>query len=267
MNFKTIITLAAVSISQSLYAGTDYKQMVVVPAGEFTMGCKESDGILCAPGTEEHKVFVNSYKIDKYPVTFDRYQACIDDGSCTEPYYGAACNYQMAWSGNHPANCITFKQAESACAYEGKRLPTEAEWVKAARGPKANLFPWGNKPEPSCDRVVMSQRVGKNTIGPGCGAGTSQTVDSKPKGASYYGVMDMAGNVFEWTSDWYSENYFKQSPYKNPKGPATGLTKVLRGSAWTAKYRDGLALTVRFPYAPAGQGYIVGARCAQTANE
>lgn len=258
------IAVGAFSFAQALYGEVEHKEMVTIPAGEFSMGCKASDGVYCSPGSEVHKVYLDDYKIDKYLVTFERYQACIDDGYCTEPYYGAACNYQMKWSANHPANCITFKQAEMVCAYEGKSLPTEAEWAKAARGPKANLFPWGNKPEPSCDRVVMNQRVDGNKIGPGCGAGTTQAVGSKPKGASHYGVMDMAGNVFEWTSDWYSESYFKNSPYKNPKGPKSGDSKVLRGSAWTAKYRDGLALTVRWPYAPAGQGYIVGARCAQS---
>lgn len=240
----------------------NHKEMIVIPAGEFEMGCKPSDGVYCLPGTTPHKVLLAKFKMDKYLMTFARYQACIDAGKCTEPYMGGACNYGMNWSANHPVNCITYEQAERACAFEDKRLPTEAEWAKAARGHKSFIFPWGNAPEPSCDLAVINKKNGSK-IGPGCGAGTTQPVGSKPKGASPYGLMDMAGNVFQWTSDWYSETYFSNSPTNNPKGPASGVYKVLRGSAWTAKYRDGIALTVRSPYAPQGQGYIVGARCAK----
>ena len=240
----------------------DHKEMITIPAGEFEMGCKPSDGVYCLPGTTPHKVLLDTFKMDKYLLTFARYQECIDAGKCTEPYIGGACNYGMSWSANHPANCITYQQAEQACAFENKRLPTEAEWTKAARGEKSLIFPWGNVPEPSCDLAVINQKNGSK-IAPGCGAGTTQPVGSKPKGASPYGLMDMAGNVFQWTSDWYSESYFSKSPAKNPKGPTSGVYKVLRGSAWTAKYRDGIALTVRSPYAPQGQGYIVGARCAK----
>lgn len=262
MNFykNTLALLFSIVALQVLAA--DHKEMINIPAGAFEMGCKASDGVYCLPGTTPHRVHLDSYKIDKYPVTFARYQDCLDAGKCTEPFMGAACNFGMSWAGDHPVNCITYAQAEAVCRYEGKRLPTEAEWAKAARGPDSLLFPWGNAPEPSCDYLVMNQkRDGK--MGPGCGAGTSQSVGSKPKGASPYGVLDMAGNMFEWTSDWYSERYFGNSPNANPKGPSYGDFKVLRGSAWTARFRDGIALTVRTPYAPKGQGYVVGARCAQ----
>lgn len=262
LRIQRILPACAVLLfSSAAVAGVEFKEMVSVPAGEFEMGCKAEDGVYCLPGTTPHKVFLDSFKIDKYLVTFNRYQRCIDSGQCSEPYMGAACNFGMSWAGNHPVNCITYKQAEDVCRFEGKRLPTEAEWAKAARGPESFLFPWGNTPAPSCDRVVMNEKRNKK-MGPGCGAGTTQPVGSKPDGASPYGVMDMAGNVFEWTSDWYSETYFSNSPTKNPKGPANGNAKVLRGSAWTARFKDGVALTVRTAYAPQGQGYVVGARCA-----
>lgn len=260
--YKIYLSLSLTLFSQVIFAATDYKEMVTVPAGAFEMGCKATDNVYCLPGTTPHKVFLDTFKIDKYPITFARYQACIDSGNCTEPYMGGACNYTMPWADNHPANCITYRQAEAACKFEGKRLPTEAQWAKAARGSNSNLFPWGNSPAPSCERVVMNQKV-DGKLGPGCGAGTTQPVGSKPKGVSPYGAHDMAGNLFEWTSDWYSESYFANSPEKNPEGPKKGDFKVLRGSAWTAKYTDGIALTVRSAYAPQGQGYVVGARCAQ----
>ncbi|MCG7522049.1 formylglycine-generating enzyme family protein [Ruegeria sp. Ofav3-42] len=237
----------------------NHKEMVTVPAGEFRMGCKDSDGVFCVPGANAHTVYLKEYKIDKYMVTFDRYQECIDAGYCSEPYYGAACNYQMSWAGDHPVNCITYEQAEQVCSYEGKRLPTEAEWAKAARGTDGRIYPWGNSPKSSCDLAVMNQKRG-GKMGPGCGAGTTQPVGSKPKGVSPYGAMDMVGNLWEWTSDWYDD--LPTSAQKNPKGPRWGDYKVLRGSSWTSRYQDELALTVRFPYAPKGQGYVIGARCA-----
>ncbi|MBE9398944.1 formylglycine-generating enzyme family protein [Pontibacterium sp. N1Y112] len=260
-----VLTSSVLLLSNAAAAAPDYKEMVSVPAGEFEMGCKTSDGIYCLPGTTPHKVYLDAFKIDKHLVTFDRYQSCIDAGSCTDPYMGAACNYGMPWAGNHPVNCITYKQAEDVCRFENKRLPTEAEWAKAARGPSSFLFPWGNAPAPSCDRVVMNEKRG-DKMGPGCGAGTTLPVGSKPEGASPYGALDMAGNLFEWTSDWYSETYFANSPVKNPKGPEHGEAKVLRGSAWTARFKDGVALTVRSAYAPLGQGYVVGARCAASSD-
>ncbi|CAM3746258.1 formylglycine-generating enzyme family protein [Parendozoicomonas haliclonae] len=268
MKLQQSVRLAALALtvifSGPLFAEPQYKEMVTIPAGEFEMGCKPSDGVYCVPGTTPHKVYLKTYKIDKYMVTFDRFQACIDAGKCTKPFEGAACNYGEEFAGNHPANCITYKQAEDVCHFEGKRLPTEAEWAKAARGPKSTLYPWGNTPAPSCERVVMNDK-GFDKL-PGCGSGTTQPVGSKPEGASTYGVMDMAGNLFQWTSDWYSESYFGNSPYKNPKGPDYGEKKVLRGSGWTARYPDEIAMTVRFDYAPDGQGYVVGARCANDTN-
>ncbi len=261
--FHGIVAICGVTaLSFPAFAGPDYKEMVTVAAGEFEMGCRPSDGVYCLPGTTPHKVYLDSFRIDKYMVTFNRYQACIDSGECTEPYMGGACNYGMSWAGDHPANCITYQQAEAVCNFEGKRLPTEAEWAKAARGPDSFLFPWGNHPAPSCERVVMNEKRGSE-IGPGCGAGTTRPVGSRPDGASPYGALDMAGNLFEWTSDWYSETYFSNSPYRNPEGPDYGEAKVLRGSAWSARFKDGVALTVRSAYAPPGQGYVVGARCAK----
>lgn len=242
----------------------DPAEMITIPATRFEMGCRPAEGLLCVPGTTPHMVSLDSYQIDKYMVTFGRYQACIDAGACSKPYEGAACNFGMPWADDHPVNCVTYQQAEEVCAFEGKRLPTEAEWALAARGPESLIFPWGNDREPSCDLVVMNQKR-DGQMGPGCGAGTTQPVGTRPEGQSPFGLMDVNGNLWEWTSDWYSETYFAQSPEQNPTGPATGTDKVLRGSSWTSRRRDELALTVRFNYAPKGQGYVVGVRCAADA--
>ena len=260
-SIKAALLFVAITHNFPLLAEPDYKEMITIPAGEFSMGCKSSDGVYCLPGTTPHKVYLDRYQIDKYMVTFDRYQACLKAKKCTEPYQGAACNYGESFAGDHPANCITYYQAEAVCKFEGKRLPTEAEWAKAARGDKGFIYPWGNAPKPSCERVVMNDKTFNKM--PGCGRGTTMPVGSKPEGASPYGLMDVAGNLFEWTSDWYSENYFANSPGKNPQGPDSGDFKVLRGSAWSARHDSGVALTVRSAYAPQGQGYVVGARCAK----
>lgn len=239
-----------------------HSEMVDIPAGEFIMGCDKSDKPYCMTVAQPaHKVYLDSYKVDKYPVTFDRYQKCIDAGKCTEPFWGGACNYQMSWSGDHPVNCVDYGQAEAFCHYDGKRLLTEAEWEKAARGTDARPYPWGDA-QPSCDNVVMSQKTAGSKMGPGCGAGTTKPVGSKPKGASPYGALDMAGNLWEWTSDWYSESYFKNSPKNNPKGPKSGTFKTLRGSSWLMRTHEGITVTNRTAYSPIGQGYVVGFRCA-----
>lgn len=234
---------------------------VTVESGEFIMGCNDNDYIACQLAKPAHKVYLKAYTIDKYLVTYRRYQACLDAEKCTPLFSGAGCNTGMSWNATHPVNCVNHQQAKNFCQFDGKRLPTEAEWEKAARGTDARKFPWGNQP-PSCQLAVMNKKIGNNTIGPGCGAGTTQPVGSKPLGASPYGVADMAGNLFEWTSDWYDKDYFSRSPYHNPTGPKTGEHKVLKGSSWLMRTDNGLASVVRSGYSPLGQGYVVGFRCA-----
>ncbi|MCL3780755.1 formylglycine-generating enzyme family protein [Prolixibacteraceae bacterium JC049] len=240
-------------------------EMVLVPAGEFIMGCNPGKyPEYCAERSRpEHKVYVDAFWIDKYKVTFKRYNKCVADKKCTKLYEGAACNSGMTWNANHPVNCVNFLQAKAFCESIGRRLPTEAEWEKAARGTDGRLFPWGNELA-SCDYAIMNQKVGNNKIGPGCGRGTTMPVGSRPKGVSPYGAMDMAGNLFEWTSDWYDAKYFEKSPYKNPKGPATGTKRVLKGSSWLMRTSEGVVSNGRSGYSELGQGYVVGFRCAKS---
>lgn len=234
-------------------------EMVDVPAGEFTMGCDSSDSA-CQTNNSIRKVYLDAYKIDKYKVTYRRYQECLDAGECTPLFAGSGCNAGMEWNADHPVNCVNFQQAKTYCEYDNKTIPTEAQWAKAARGIDARRYPWGNE-APSCDLAVINRKVAGNSMGPGCGAGTTQPVGSKPQGASPYGAMDMAGNLFEWTADWFDENVHQNTVYENPMGPAHGEHKVLRGSSWLMRTDDGIASVIRSGYSPLGQGYVVGFRC------
>lgn len=270
MKTKNIVNkIIAVFIlsSFSVAAQINDKEMVTVPAGEFTMGCDDSNGAFCmGAATPQHKVNLSAFKIDKYLVTYKRYNECAADpnSGCTPLYEGAGCNAGMPWNTNHPVNCVDYSQAEAFCKWDGnKRLPTEAEWEKAARGTDARLYPWGNE-KPDCNKLVMNKKQGNATMGPGCGAGTTRPVGSKPAGASPYGAMDMEGEVFEWTQDWYDPNYFANSPTNNPKGPATGEHKVIKGSSWLIRSDNGVLSSNRSGYSPLGQGYVVGFRCAKS---
>jgi formylglycine-generating enzyme required for sulfatase activity len=199
--------------------------MVLVPSGHFWMGCNVALDTLCQLHEYPyHEVHVDAFLIDKTEVTVNAYGACAEAGGCTAPAtWPGACNWSKAGTGQHPVNCVDWQQAVDYCQWAGKRLCKEAEWEKAARGPDGALFPWGNGPG-SCDLAVM---YGQGT--PGCGSWTTWEVGSKPEGASPYGALDMAGNVCEWTADWYDEAYYSGSPASNPPGPACGVYRVNRG--------------------------------------
>lgn len=236
--------------------------MVTVPAGEFQMGCDTNTDIYCEFVPEEfsHTVFLDAFRIDKYEVTYRRYQKCVDAGGCEPPDVGGMFNYGWPGIDSLAVNGITWFKAKAFCEWEGKRLPTEAEWEKAAKGTEQLLYPWGFE-EPTCEYAVMDTMYAGNL---GCGTGNVMPVGTKPMGASPYGAMDMAGNVWEWTADWHDENYYFNSPINNPQGPASGDYKVTRGGDLFSRSGLELRTTGRFPYYPSNPSPAIGFRCAKS---
>jgi len=244
-------------------------EMVDVPAGEFQMGCNSAVDLQCeSDESPYHAVTLSAYKIGKYEVTVGEYHQCVTNGVCNNSgeyhhYYtntdSGDCNYDAEGKGNHPMNCVTWYGAKAYCEWIGGRLPTEAEWEKAARGTDGRKYPWGNE-DATCDYAVMDD---DNAGGEGCGSGGTMPIGSKEVGKSPYGAYDMAGNVWEWVNDWHGLDYYTSSPANNPTGPETGGFRVLRGGSWSNGYVNLLRAPARDYRYPEVDDDYSGFRCAK----
>ena len=229
------------------------KDMVRIPRGEFVMGSSEHADEF------PHRVVLDPYYIDTFEVSNQDYAKFMKATKHAAPAYWDDPRLNKR---NQPVVGVNWYDAKAFCEWKGKRLPTEAEWERAAKGPSGDLhYPWGHTL--TKDRANFGQNIGRTT-----------PVDSYPTGASGFGVFNMSGNVFEWVSDWYQRDYYNNSPALNPQGPSEGYNwanqgpvKALRGGSWLAPSTS-LHTSHRFWNQPENNSYGVGLgfRCAKSAT-
>lgn len=267
--------------------------MILVPGGEFFMGSEEKDAL----DTEKppHRVRLTPYCIDELEVTVAQYKECSDRGACRRAgkqnvwpgindaqrkIYDPLCNIaDPVGQAKHPINCIDWDQAREACESRGGRLPTEAEWEFAARGPDGRVYPWGDEPPSAqllnaCGKecVAWQKKHRDPDNAPALmydeddGFPNTAPVGSFPKGKSRYGLQDVVGNVWEWVADFYAD-YDKAAAtatVTDPKGPSAGTDRVIRGGAWNGAQPSWVRPSFRFHVAPSARSYGFGFRCAKT---
>jgi formylglycine-generating enzyme required for sulfatase activity len=257
--------------------------MIQIPGGSFFMGSDEG-----LPFEKPaHQVKLEPFCIDEFEVTVARYKACSDAGTCKRAgstnawatiadkdhkSFDPLCNIRDPdGKAKHPINCVDWDMADKFCREQSGRLPTEAEWEFAARGPDGRKYPWGDD-----DPAAMHLNAcGKECVAWGAKNGVDEKamydvddgfpntapVGSFPKGASRYGVQDVVGNVWEWVADWYGD--YTPGELKDPKGPASGDERVIRGGAWNGSFASWVRPTFRYKDAPSKRSYGIGFRCAK----
>ena len=226
--------------------------MAYVPAGAFAMGDDRGS-------TDEqpaHTVNLEAFYIDQFEVTNGFYKACVEakacqpvrnKGSAIHSYY-----YDNSDFETFPVLFVEWKMAQTYCQWRSARLPTEAEWEKAARGGTNLTYPWGDTPD--CNLANYGNCLGDTS---------STTIYAL--GQSRYGSYNMAGNVWEWVSDWYAADYYRGSPQDDPQGPETGKEKVLRGGSWNDNDTEIRSVNCEAKN-PAYSSNAIGFRCAKDAN-
>ena len=237
---------------------------VRVPAGDFVMGSDETEPGVAPDEQPRHRVYLDAYEIDTYEVANRCFAAFVAGGG-----YEAAAHWRAtgwAWQGREgvtrpalwddpawrapalPVVGVSWFEADAYCRWRGRRLPTEAEWEKAARGGDGRRYPWGQEWGPG--------RANGDVV-----AGRLTPVGGYPGGVSPYGAHDMAGNVWEWVQDRYGRDYYRESPASNPSGPADGASRVLRGGSWNFPPRQ-LRSAARTHLPPETRLRYLGFRCA-----
>lgn len=270
------------SVPTKIIAEPSRAEMVLIPAGTFTMGSEQTTALaecekyFTGCNHKEwylnegpvHEVTLDAFYMDVYEVTNAQYQVCVEAGSCTVPdrksspsrssYFD---NPQFA---DYPVIWVTWDQARSYCEWRGARLPTEAEWEKAARGIDERLYPWGNAFEDGqgnfCDVNCKETWANHNFDD---GYADTSPVGKFPAGSSPFGLHDMGGNVNEWVADIYEADYYAASPSSNPMGPESGSSHVIRGGSFHTP-GQGLRTTAR-PLSEPSADHI-GFRCALSAK-
>ncbi len=243
--------------------------MVRVPAGEFSMGSHDRENRGGYQSEQpEHRVYLDAFEIDRYEVGNVQYLRFVRATGHVPPPYWTGPSFSEAIA-HHPVVGVSWGDGEAFCRWAGKRLPTEAEWEKTARGPKGLKFPWGNNPP-----TPALARLGQDLPFPNDPIEDRQVqryppvanVDAFGPAQSPYGVYQMAGNVMEWVQDWWSADYYRHSPDRNPHGADTGSRKIIRGGSWND---DPLALrtTSRASADPGARTRTIGFRCARDVHD
>ena len=248
------------------------EDMVLVNAGGFTRGIDDTKTENFLDEAPAKMIYLSSYYIDKFEVSNSKYTEFIIATDHPAPAYW---DHRKLNQPSQPVTGVNWFDSDTYCRWANKRLPTEAEWEKAARGPAGSIYPWGNELDYSKANFAKG-KTGKKYI--------TSPVDAHPKGVSYYGAYNMAGNVFEWVQDWYSSDYYKLDETRNPKGPQSKETKsikniskksnvlfekkVIRGGSWFAPAQS-ITTTHRFWNNPINNSYGVGLgfRCARDLSE
>jgi len=241
----------------------DGMEQVFVPAGSFTMGSDYEE----EREKPQHTVWLDDYWIDTYEVTNAQYAMCVSAGACNAPDYRNSLTQDKYYGNtsfdNYPVLFVSWYDASDYCGWVGGKLPTEAEWEKAARGDQdARMFPWGNNFASNyanlCDRNCTMSWKNSNYDD---GYIDTAPVTSFPDGVSQYGAMNMAGNICEWVADWYKVDYFyNKQDWSEPIGPTSGSTRVIKGGSWYDD-TDILRVSARYGFDPNKSFYDVGFRC------
>jgi formylglycine-generating enzyme required for sulfatase activity len=266
--------------------------MARIEGGKFFMGSDDKD----ADPDERpaHQVTLSPYCIDLYEVTAGEYKACSDVGECKrapvevdwkdirpneKKAFSPLCNARVATDpdrAQHPINCVDWDMAATYCASKKKRLPTEAEWEFAARGPDGRRYPWGDE-APDKTRMnacgkeciawgqkngVMMAYNGKGMFPEDDGFAATAPVGSFPDGKSRYGLFDVVGNVWEWTSDW--DGKYAPDPVTDPTGPKMGERRIVRGGAFNGVMPSWVRPSQRYSDVPNAHSHAYGFRCAET---
>jgi formylglycine-generating enzyme required for sulfatase activity len=272
---QTLLPSPSYGIASTTLSETDGMTMVYVPQGEFLMGLSgeafyqlSEDIFAECPGCKmyqsherpEHPVYLDAYWIDQSEVTNAMYARCAADGVCEIPgpqenEFTAEILYGKPGFEDFPMVNVNWFHAQTYCEWAGRRMPTEAEWEKAARGTDGRRFPWGE--ETGCQYANYKD----------CAINSLTRVGRYPKGASPYGTLDMAGNAQEWVADWYSESYYDLSDYNNPQGPEEGTARVIRDGNWEG-WSYLMRTTARSKLRPEIHYFfnLVGFRCALSAD-
>ena len=293
---KPVEPVAVMSASSAVASppppATCPKGMIKIAGGKYFMGSDDKGDDTLDIERPAHQVTLSAYCIDVTEVTVEAYKACSDRGLCkrapiendwegidaaSHKLYDPLCNIREPDAkAKHPINCVDWELANKYCTENDKRLPTEAEWEFATRGSDGRKYPWGDDPPSSgtflnaCGKECVEW--GKKHPDPNApltamypasdGWATTAPAGSFPKGASQYGLQDVVGNVWEWVSDWKAP--YTADPQTDPKGPATGTEKVLRGGSWNGSDPAWVRPSYRFALDPKLRSHGIGMRCAKT---